>query len=211
MTRSADNQAASTKARRFFSENDGAIGVEFSIITPIMAVILLASAEATAAIWAKTAAEEATTVAADLTSQGVVINEAAISDIFDVSELMIDSSGAAVLGLEMRVTSVLTCPCAGNSDNFCYEVIWSHGYKDGELINGRPQGSQISNISQDLGITPNSTLIFAESEFDYDPIISFIFDAGALNFESRNYFRPRQSREIVHTGGFAQTQASTCS
>lgn len=200
-----------TLLSRFWRGCEGAISVEFSIITPVMAALLLASVEGSSVLWVRGAVSEAATAAADLTTQVASINEEGMEAVFEASARMIEPNGGVVDGLEMQVTSVLTCPCDDNADLFCYSVIWSHRYRNDRLAPGLAEGDEYLGLPQELGIAPNSTMIVADVDYRYSPPFTFLFfDEQALNFEGQVEFRPRLSRAVMHSGAFALDEAPSC-
>lgn len=211
MTRPAAKASRRSLFGRFLRNDRGSIAVEFTVLTPVMAMLLLASVEGSSLIWVRSSVSEAATAAADLTTQSAVIEEQSMTDIFEAAERMIAPEGGPVDGLAMTVSSVLTCPCQDDATAFCYSVIWSHSYENGRLTPGLEQDSEFLGLPQNLGVAANSTMVVAEAAYRYSPPITFIFfDDEALELRSRAEFRPRQSRSVAHVGGFQRAQAPTC-
>lgn len=197
-------------ARDLRSDDDGAVAVEFTIITPVMLVLLLGSVELALLVWTKTDVAESVTAAADLTGQFTSIDDVQTASIFDAAERIIRPTGD-VAGLEVTITSVLTCRCEDDDDQFCFSVVWSQGYRDGELVPGFPAGQEITDLSQDYGVMDNTTFILSDVIYDYRPPLSFVlFKDQTVELEDRYAVQPRLSREVRHIGSLAANEPVIC-
>ncbi len=202
--------AARRFLRRFLRDRLGVVSVEFCFIFPLLLMFLFASVEGPAFIWARASVADAASAVGDLASQSTAINEAAATSVFLAAERMIDDEGAAVRGFTARLTSVIACRCSPGSDDFCFTVIWSHGWEAGALRAGYAAESRLSFVPQGIALAENETLIIAEASLVFAPKLSFVLDSRGAVLEELLYFRPRQSREVVHQGAFASPEPSSC-
>ncbi|MEL6978560.1 MAG: TadE/TadG family type IV pilus assembly protein [Pseudomonadota bacterium] len=213
MIKSAENDAACSRMLRFARAEDGAVAIEFSILTPLLAVLLLFTVEASSATWTRTAVEESAAALADITTQFSEIDDAGVRTVFEAAReiLMLEGRGGDV---EMTLSSVLSCPCETDADRFCFSVIWSEGYTygggGGAMAAGRPTGSEVLDLPQELG-NPNGTVVIGEVAYSYQPPLSFaLFDGNVLDLTARVDFLPRVSREVLHVGSQASSRRAVC-
>lgn len=196
---------------RFANDESGAGYVEFLMISPILLILFIGSVEAPMLIKARTSIEVVSSTAADLTSQGVSIDENTMRGIFDATKTMLEQDLANATGLDMTVTSLLSCETGPGSGIYEFSVIWSHGYDASGMKNGRVQDSIVPNVPQELGLQSNSTIIMAETSYQYTPPVGgIIVEDGTITLANTSYFRPRRSREVAHMGSQSRGQAMLC-
>ncbi|MEM9724749.1 MAG: TadE/TadG family type IV pilus assembly protein [Pseudomonadota bacterium] len=185
------------------------IAVEFAIALPVLVIFFLGAIEVTQAVWTRASVFEAASVSADLSTQFASIDEAAALTVLQAAERVTEPVGGAGQGLQLRITSLLACDCGNGSGDACFTVLWSHGYAGGALTPGYAQGQQLNTIPQALGQPFGGTLVFAEASLNYTSPFGFII-GETFTMSSDASFRPRNAREVVHTGQFATNSANIC-
>lgn len=198
------------KARACRNDERGSISVEFAILLPVLTTLFLATVEFSAFIWAKNSATDAAGAAGDLTTRYVSVSEETMTAVFQAAERMVDPDGGPIEGLEIIVTSLLACEDEPGADDYTFEVLWSHRWTNGTLRDGYAQSSNFTQVPDALGPPSGGTMVYTEVNYDYAPPIGFVLGQETIALNSTVTFRPRKSREVVHTGEFAVNQANSC-
>ncbi len=201
------------RAARLRRDADGSAIVEFTIVLPILALMLIASVEAASYFWSRSRANDAATAAGDLTTQYSFVSDSSIRTIFAAADAIISenrNTREAVLDYSVRLTSALACECEDDPDRFCYRTLWSHVYAGGEMDEGREFESTVEGVPSDIAIDLNDTIIVAEMTYRYSPALRFVFTEAEIDVEETLYFRPRFSERVVHVGSQAQEIELRC-
>lgn len=189
--------------RRFQRDGAGAVAVEFALFLPLLLVMLMGGVELVAYSWAAGRVEDATAAVGDLVSQNELVDEQTLAAIFDAADTMIEanSSGEANTSqIDVTVSSVLACPCAPGSDDLCYTVLWSHRYQGRGVQVGHAVGRRLESIPEQLAREAEESFIYTETEYRYTPRLKFLLTSSHFTLAEEIYFRPRQSRQVSHTG-----------
>jgi Flp pilus assembly protein TadG len=171
MTKPRSILAAFARAR------EGLAALEFALIAPMMAVLLLGTAELINALNANTRAQNAAASLADVVARDNLVTDDEIAGLWSaVTVLMYPDNGA---DLKVRITSVSI------DDNADARVVWS------EAHNGMAPLSKDAPIALPTNmLTAGTSVIVAETIFRYHPPLRFLFD-GDFNITHTAYRRSR--------------------
>jgi Flp pilus assembly protein TadG len=164
--------------------NSGLAAVEFAMIIPIMAVLLIGTNEFAAGV----AIDRKVTIMArtlsDLTSQNIAVTDAQLTNFFNASNaIMTPYSSAEVKG---KITELFV-----NPDTLKARVQWSQGTEP------RNKGD-IVEIPDALKIG-GTYLIYSEVTYKYVPSVAwFINKADGIPLRDVSYTRPRQALCVVY-------------
>ncbi|MCI4663212.1 MAG: pilus assembly protein [Neomegalonema sp.] len=208
---------------RFRRDPTGAAMVEFTIVLPILAVLLLASIEIASYFWARSRVTDAVAAVGDLTTQSMSVSDGSISAIFGAADAILAENPMTkdtVSDVTVRLTSALACKCglepkAGEtigkgSKEYCYTALWSHEYKVKSTISGYKPGEKVTSIPSDIAIADNDTVILVEFNFKYRPKLHFVLSGAEMSTSERFYMRPRFSDRVTHVGSQAPAAEPRC-
>jgi Flp pilus assembly protein TadG len=171
--------------RRFRQDHCGIALVEFAFILPIMLAMYFTTAELVNAHRANRKMTILARSLSDLTSQSIDISNATRDLIFSASaSTLYPFTGTA----KMRISSI-RMDAAGTA-----YVDWSEA-KD---MIAHARCFKPTNVPADLR-TPNSSLILAEVEYSYAPMVGYGI-TGNINMQEQLYMRPRLSDYITRNG-----------
>jgi Flp pilus assembly protein TadG len=163
---------------------EGAALVEFTLIFPILIVMLLGLVEFGEAFAVSRKLTNGASTVSDLIAQVPSVSTAELGDIARVAEEIIKPYRTANLGLV--ITSVQAD--GGNATT----VAWSYAHGTGATA--RAQGSA---FALPAGLTEaNSSVIVAETVYQFTPTAG-MFLTGTIELSGMAYFRPRVSRSVV--------------
>jgi Flp pilus assembly protein TadG len=168
--------------RRFAHNRDGVSAVEFAILLPFMLTLYLGGIELGDGLAIQFRSTLAARTVADLASQYISIDNAAMSSILGAASTVV----APYSGASMVVTvSEVSTNSQGNAT-----VVWS------DALNGTPRtvGSSVT-LPAKLQ-TANITLIFGEVTYPYKPGMGYVL-TGTINIYESMYFYPRMSTTVA--------------
>jgi Flp pilus assembly protein TadG len=170
------------KLRRFAGARDGIAAVEFAIVLPFMLTLYIGGVEVGDGLAIDFKATLAARTVADLASQYVIIDNAAISNILGAASTVVTPYSAS--GMVVTV-SELTVNAQGKG-----VVQWS------DSLNGtaRTVGAKVTLPSklQTSGIT----LIWGEVTYPYTPSMGYVL-TGTINIYENTFFYPRMSTSVA--------------
>ncbi len=168
--------------RDLWADQRGVSAIEFALIAPVMIIILFGAVELNILLSADRKVTQTTSTIADLVAQDDIITTDEMADIFTASGAIMQPYDGAPL--QMRVTSVVM----DNNGNVA--VDWS----EGSNMTPRATGS---SVVVPIGILqPNSSVIMAETVYDFDTSIGTFLKAPiALN--DTFYLRPRRALKVT--------------
>lgn len=175
-------------ARRFVRENRGISAVEFALLVPIMVTLFIGGTEITQGITIKRKTTIATRTIADLVSQDTSITNAEMTAIFGATTSVMAPYPAG--NLKLIVSSVAIAQ-NGNAT-----IVWSDAYNG---ATARTVGSPVT-LPDGLNAFPNTTLIWAEAEYAYTPVIGYVI-SGTMNLKDKLYLRPRLVARVCRETG----------
>lgn len=188
--------------------------LEFIFVLPILALMLLATIEFSLYTWARNRALDAATAIADLATQTLAVDDASIETFFVAADAMIAEmplTDRSVTDFEVRLTSALACRCAVGADAMCFRSLWSHERTRGGVLRiGYAAGTQLPDIPEALAIAPGDTVVIAEYDYSYQPVVQFVLEDATLEVDDVVYYRPRASLRVEHLGSQQLTPTITC-
>jgi Flp pilus assembly protein TadG len=176
--------------------NSGVAAVEFAMIIPIMAVLLIGTNEFAAGV----AIDRKVTIMArtlsDLTSQNIAVTDAQLTNFFNASNaIMTPYSSAEVKG---KISELFV-----NPDTLKARVQWSKGTEP------RNKGD-IVEIPDALKIG-GTYLIYSEVTYKYVPSVAwFINKVDGIPLRDVSYTRPRQALCVVYPAPAAGAAMPAC-
>jgi Flp pilus assembly protein TadG len=165
----------------FSDDHDAVAAVEFAAIVPFMLTLYLGSVEVGDGLAIQFKSTLAARTVADLTSQYVSINNAAMSSILNAASTVVTPYSAANMKV---VVSEISTNASGQG-----VVQWS----DALNTTARAVGSSITlptSMQQ-----PNITMIYGEVTYPYSPSLGYVL-TGTFNIFESVYFYPRLSTTI---------------
>jgi Flp pilus assembly protein TadG len=163
-------------ARKFAKDDSAAAVVEFGLLMPFLITLLFAGIDITEAVTARRKAVQAASAMSDLIAQAKEVTTGDIANVF--------TAGTAMLApfdgneLETVVTSVRV------DANRRATVAWSVG----QHAPARTAGTTFP--VPDKLLTANSSLVVAEINFDYKPVVGYGI-VGTIRMPKVTYALPR--------------------
>ena len=211
------NQRLSRVWTRLKQERSGSVTLEFALLLPILALLMIGSAEIYSYSAATSRVEDAARTVGDLTASNASVDEQRMSAVFNAAKAMMEANSSgdhSSQPAEMTISSLLACPCSGGgkkSNEYCYTVLWSHKYINFQLADGYPQGASSDILPKELAQEAGDTFLVSELTYKYSPKIKLILDDAAMHFNKKIIFRPRQTERVSHTGQQALDPEPSCS
>ena len=169
-------------------DHSGIAATEFAVIVPIMLVMFFGTVEFSSAVAIDRKITLMARTLANLTSQGLSVNDAAIANFRAASgAIMTPYSGPLYPAPNTTVSELYIDPATGVA-----RVQWSQGSQPRTV--GTPVAIPASLISLDAQgkIIPQQYLIFSEANFLYTPTVGYVMTSG-VSLSDVAYTRPRQS------------------
>lgn len=162
----------------------GVAAVEFALIFPVMAAILLGSVETSQLLEAKRKETNVAATVADLVAQEKSVDNADMSNIFQGATMLLAPFSTATL--RVVVTSVIND--ASNNP----VVDWSDGYN----ATARTVGASLPADFPDDVLVSGSSVIMAEVTYTYSSPYGWNV-TGPITLHDVYYCRPRRSNTVV--------------
>jgi Flp pilus assembly protein TadG len=183
------------RLHRAAADQRGVAAVEFALIIPIMIGLYLMLHETANGLRAGRKVTMTARVLADLASRPPTISNGDRADIFGVSGTIMQPYWANLTS--MRMTSV-------RFDST------GRGFVDWSQTGGASAYAALGRCAAPptlpAGVnTPNSSIILAEVEYPYRPVIGY-FLTGTITLRDQLHMRPRSSEFVQNQGG----QTTTC-
>ena len=207
--------SSQTLTRRSLRDQRGSVTLEFALLLPVLALFMVGSVEIYSYSAATGRVEDAARTIGDLTASNASVDEQRMEAVFKAADAMMEANASgdnSFQQAEMAISSLIACPCAdGEAGKFCYTVLWSHQYKGAALTAGYQPGSLSTLIPAELAQESNETFIVSEVTYKYSPKIKLVLEDGAMHFDKKLFFRPRQTERVSHTGGQSLQPEPNCS
>jgi Flp pilus assembly protein TadG len=166
-------------SRRFGRDERGLAAIEFAILLPVLLLFYFGAVEMVSLFQAQRRLAHVAATIADITAQGMSINDTQLSNVFDAGAVvMLPFSSTS---LKERVTS-LQADSSGN-----VTVGWTAN---------RNYGSGAAASVPSGYLAANESVIVADVGYDYTSPLRFVIP-GVLHFQDHAYFRPRQSAAVA--------------
>lgn len=174
MTRGLSRFLQATSALR--GGERGLALIEFALIFPVMLFLFLGLVEFGEAFSLNRKIENAASTVSDLVSQESKVTCAQLADIATIANEIIKPYRPAPFSL--RISSIVA------DENNNLEVAWTY-----------PTGGGSPSFDFPAGLTePGSSLIVAETAYEFTPTIGYFI--GSITLNGKGYFRPRLTRIV---------------
>jgi Flp pilus assembly protein TadG len=185
---SARNTGILIALRRFFRDRRGISAVEFALLLPVMLTLFLGGTEVTQGITVKRKTTIVTRSLGDLVAQETSITNAEMTSIFQATAAIVAPFSS--VNLKVIISSISI-----DGENVA-KIVWS------DATNGataHTAGQEIT-LPEGLNQFPNTTLIWAEAEYEYTPTIGYVI-SGMVPLKDHVYLRPRLVRCVERDKG----------
>lgn len=169
---------------RLLRATEGLAAVEFALLAPVLAVLLMGTIEICNALECRQKVSSETSSVADLVAQTSSVSLADLNNIFNAGNSILYPFAPG--NVTVVVSSIVNQP---NGTNL---VAWSEPYNGGTPLQG--------TVTVPTGvIAAGGSAIFVQVSYNYtSPIGRFIF--GSIAMSDSFYARPRQSVTVAYTG-----------
>jgi Flp pilus assembly protein TadG len=174
--------------RRFLRDRRGISVVEFALLLPVMVTLFLGGTEVTQAITIKRKTTIVTRSLADLVSQETSITDGEMNAIFLATNSIVAPFSASNLKIIISSVSI--------DGDKAAKIVWS------DATNGATPRTAGANVTLPEGLNqfPNTTLIWAEAQYNYTPSIGYVV-TGTVEMNDHIYLRPRLVRCVERDKG----------
>jgi Flp pilus assembly protein TadG len=170
---------------RLLRTTKGVAAVEFAMIAPVLAVLLMGTIELCSALECRQKVTSETSSVADLVSQASTVSNADLTNIFNAGNSILYPFAPG--NVSVVVSSIVNQP---NGQNV---VDWSQQYNGATALQ---QGTQVT-VPTGV-ISPGGSAILVNVSYNYtSPIGQFIF--GTIAMSDSFYAHPRQSVKVSCT------------
>ena len=170
----------------FFRRETGVAAVEFALVVPLMLSVYLGCTEAAALLTADRKVQSVAGAIGDLVARSnKTISRAQLEDYFLAATSIMTPYDTSTLVQTITAVSV--------SDTKEATVLWSARYQGGQLLNSVPEHPEASPYDlpkQMADIAAGQTVIAAEVEYGYRPLLGIVFKQ-ALDLNRSALFMPR--------------------
>jgi Flp pilus assembly protein TadG len=176
-----------TYSKRLWKSSGGLAAVEFALLAPVLAVLLVGTVEICNALECRQKIVSETSSVADLVAQASTVSNADLANIYSAGGSILypfaATSGTIV------VSSIVNNPATGVNS-----VAWSQAYNGGTTL---PINSVV--VVPAGVISAGGSAIFVQVTYNYvSPLGHFIF--GTLPISDSFYCHPRESTSVAYTG-----------
>lgn len=178
---------------RFGRETGGVAAVEFALIVPIMFFLFVGTIEFSQALTVDRRVTQAASSTADLIARAPTsgLTEDQVDRDLKIVEQLI--APYDLTRLYVKIISVRADGAPGNPAVVTYSVDWSRDNRSGTP---HVRGETYNDVPAGLLVAGESVII-AEANYDYAPIIFHYFIQAAFNLSEKFYLKPRNS-SCVH-------------
>lgn len=148
------------RLRRFARATGGLAALEFAIILPMMIFLLFGAIELIDMVIANRRVQNVAASVADVISRDTSVSDDEITGIWRATEVLMYPESVSTLRTRVSSISII--------DESTARVVWSEG-------NGLV--ARVENTTVDLPdqmMIPGTSIIYAETEFDYVPVIGIL-------------------------------------
>lgn len=155
-----------SRLRAFARATKGLAAVEFALLAPMMVFVLFASVDLLDALGANRRSQNVSASLADVVARDTEVSNNEISGMWAAANiLMFPDDGA---NMDLRITSIMIDSATSA------HVVWSERHNNG--FSSLSAGSSITLPSAMM--TPGTSIIMADSRFNYTPPLGFLFGDG---------------------------------
>ncbi|HEY3637938.1 MAG TPA: TadE/TadG family type IV pilus assembly protein [Rhizomicrobium sp.] len=171
---------------RFLRATRGLAAVEFALLAPVLAVLLMGTIELCNALQCRQKVTSETSSVADLVAQASTVSNADLTNIFNAGNSILYPFPAG--NVTVVVSSIINLP---NGQNV---VDWSVPYNGGTPLQPNTQMTVPTGV-----ISAGGSAIYVQVSYNYlSPIGNFII--GTINMSDTFYARPRSVPKVTYTG-----------
>ncbi|RYG56945.1 MAG: pilus assembly protein [Alphaproteobacteria bacterium] len=179
-------------ARAFLRREAGVAVVEFALVVPLMLAVYVGCSEAAALLTVDRKVQSVAGAVGDLVARSnKKITETELTDYFRAATSILVPYSAN--GLVQTVTAVSV------DKNGVATVLWSARFTDDKLtkqVADHPKGSSFDLPVEMKAIAAGQTVISAESEYGYNPLIGVVF-RNTVDLHRSALFMPRYGGTIT--------------
>jgi Flp pilus assembly protein TadG len=171
--------------RRFLRDKRGVSAVEFAMLLPLMVTLYLGGVEVSQAVAIDRKVTLIARTLGDLVAQATTVT----GD--DITKILAATASIVVPYQDSKLK--ITVSSVKIDNNGVAKVCWS----DTKQGTKHAAGTTVT-LPAALN-TPNSSLIWAESEYEYKPTIGYVI-TGTMYLKDQIYMRPRLSDSVTREG-----------
>lgn len=181
---------------QLWRETHGISAVEFALLVPVMITLFVGGTEITQGITIKRKTTIAVRSIGDLVAQtSTEITDSDLDAIFAATSAVLAPYPAANLKIVISNVEI--------DANNAAKVVWSDAHNGGTA---RTPGAPVT-LPQGLNAFPQTSLIWAEAEYEYTPTIGYVI-SGSIDLKDKVYLRPRLTKCIHRKSGGQSTKCS---
>jgi Flp pilus assembly protein TadG len=178
-------------ACRFRDDRSGVALVEFAFVLPIMLTLYLGCVAVTIGVSTDRKLSQLTHSLADLVAQDDTVTSTETDDIFLAAKAIMRPYDVTTAKIGMRVQSVRIKA----DSTACIE--WSIAPPG--LLPARVNNANVTTlIPADIRL-PDTTLIWAETKYNYTPVVGGDIVGTSIELESQNFMRPRLTDAVAYS------------
>lgn len=191
---------------RFRREEKGVAAVEFALLAPFLAALLIGSAEVTHLIWANGRLNAATAAVGNVLTQERTIDDASFKEILDATPRIVrpyqnDS-------LKFQVVSVVSCREDGKTAP-TYVISWSRKWDSTGVVKGdhnartRLTNTDLAPLLNNIVLPLGDSMIIVRGQFTYKNNIAILGKnvvPTSLAMSKYVTYQPRAGNRIRYTG-----------
>lgn len=171
---------------RMLRPTDGLAAVEFALLAPVLALLLMGTIELSNALECRQKVSSETSSIADLVAQTSTVSAGDLTNIFNAGNSILYPFATG--NVSVVVSSIVNQPNGSNT------VAWSVPYNGGVALQQNAAVSVPSGI-----ISAGGSAIFVQVSYNYtSPIGRLIF--GTIAMSDSFYAHPRMSVKVAYTG-----------
>ncbi|RXF75131.1 TadE/TadG family type IV pilus assembly protein [Hansschlegelia zhihuaiae] len=172
-----------SRLRRFRGSQDGLAAIEFALMAPVLATLLLGGYDLTRFIQVRSGVDKVGFSVADVTAQYKALNSSTMAQVFRITGSSLKSYRSGVNGVTI-LTSVYL-------DNTTPRVRWQCYSTNGSQWQSKiGKEGAAANVDKALLADGNDNLIVSEVFYRYEPLFTQ-FVTGNIDLHTQSLYRPR--------------------
>lgn len=176
-------------ARYFRRDDRGIAAIEFAMIVPIMFVLFVGTVEMSQAITVDRRVTQIASSTADLVAREKTITTAQIANVFAIANVLMSPYDTSLLRITLVSIGAKATPAVPTAAKVC----WSRSYQGGTHTYTKGDSYPLSNYGI---IDAGGSVVVAEVEYNYTPLIFSYFIKTTTKLADRFYLKPRVSNMI---------------
>jgi Flp pilus assembly protein TadG len=176
-------------ARRFRRDRRGVAAIEFAMVVPLMVMMFVGTVEFSQAITVDRRVSQVASSTADLVARAKSLTTTEMNGIMDIIEQLMKPYDETLL--KLTVLNVMASPSNVNDTKVC----WSYAHNGGTSY-----GKNASYTLPQGVVEAGDSVIVAEVEYNYTPLIFDYFIKTTKKLEEKFYLKPRLSSYVKYDG-----------